>query len=379
MTLTRRSFWSLSLASAASALTVTAAAAQEKKKDGVDPKKVEMSVAKGLEHLRKTQSADGSWSPPGGMYPTAMTGMAGLALLMEGSTCREGKYAEPISKAADWFLKRAQPNGLLGNPLNPTEGSRYSYGHGYGLLFLACVYGEEEDSATRKKLEKVLTKAVEFTCRAVTTKGGWGYRSAVEENDFDEGSTTVTQLQALRACRNAGIPVPKKTIDDAITYLKKCTTPQGGLIYNLVQGREAASGGECMAITAAACASACSTGMYKDKYFGMWVKFCRNNIYRQFGTNGHDDYANLYFGQVMYVLGDDRYAELIDPGCRPEDAMTWSEYKKMAFGNYLRTQNADGGWVPGGGWGASAGPIFATATALIVMQLEKEQLPFYQR
>jgi hypothetical protein len=373
-TLTRRAFWP-----SAASLFALPALAQEKKPAAVDPAKVALAVAGGLEHLRKTQSRDGSWSPPGGMYPTAMTGMAGLALLMEGSTCRTGKYADAISRAVEWFLKRTQPNGLIGNPNNPTEGSRYSYGHGYGMLFLACAYGEEEDTATRKKLEKALTKGVEFTCKAVTTKGGWGYRSAAEENDFDEGSTTVTQLQALRACRNAGIAVPKPTIDNAITYLKKCTTPQGGLIYNLVPGQAAESGSECMAITAAACASACSTGMYKDKYFGLWLKFCRNSIYRQFGTNGHDDYANLYFGQVMYVLGDDRYASLIDPGCRPADAMTWSEYKRMAFGNYLRTQQADGGWVPGGGWGASAGPVFATATALIIMQLEKEQVPFYQR
>jgi len=374
--MTRRTFWTSAAALlAAPAITIAA----DPKKPGVDQERVNKAVERGLEHLKKIQNSDGSWSPPGGMYPTAMTGVAGLALLMEGSTCHTGKYSESVTKAVDWFLKRVQPNGLIGNPNNPQEGSRYSYGHGYGMLFLACVYGEEEDSATRKKLEKVLTKAVEFTCRAVTSKGGWGYRSAAEEQDFDEGSTTVTQLQALRACRNAGIPVPKQTIDNAISYLKKCTTPQGGLIYNLVSGRAATSGSECPAITAAACASACSTGMYKDKYFGMWVKYCRDSIYRQFGTNGHDDYANLYFGQVMYVLGDDRYISLIDPECKPENAMTWSEYKKMAFGNYLRTQGADGGWVPGGGWGASAGPIYATATALILMQLEKEQVPFFQR
>ena len=60
-------------------------------------------------------------------------------------------------------MKRSQPNGLIGNPNNPTEASRYMYGHGFGLLFLACVYGEEEDGDRRKKLEKILTKAVEFT------------------------------------------------------------------------------------------------------------------------------------------------------------------------------------------------------------------------
>ena len=83
-----------------------------------------------------------------------MTALAGMALLMEGSTIREGKYADNIRRAVDWLMDRVQPNGLIGNPNNPTEAGRYMYGHGFGLLFLACVYGEEEDADRRKKLEK---------------------------------------------------------------------------------------------------------------------------------------------------------------------------------------------------------------------------------
>ena len=51
-------------------------------------------------------------------------------------------------------MERSQPNGLLGNPNNPTEAGRYMYGHGFGLLFLASVYGEEEDEKRRKELEE---------------------------------------------------------------------------------------------------------------------------------------------------------------------------------------------------------------------------------
>ena len=107
---------------------------------------VQESVRKGLEWLAKNQNkTDGNFEAHGGQYPTSMTGIAGMAFLMEGSTMREGKYSQNIKKAVEWFLKRSQPNGLLGNPNNPTEASRYMYGHGFGLLFLASVYGEEED------------------------------------------------------------------------------------------------------------------------------------------------------------------------------------------------------------------------------------------
>ena len=198
---------------------------------------VQESIRKGLDYLAKNQNkSEGNWEAQGGAYPTSVTGLAGMALLMEGSTMREGKYSQNIKKAVEWFMKRSQPNGLLGNPNNPTEASRYMYGHGFGLLFLASVYGEEEDEKRRKDLEKLLTKAVEFTCKAQTDKGGWGYVSASEGGNFDEGSVTITQLQPLRAARNAGIVVPKECINKSIDYLKKSTSSDGGVIYSLAHG-----------------------------------------------------------------------------------------------------------------------------------------------
>jgi ATP phosphoribosyltransferase len=50
-------------------------------------------------------------------------------------------------------MERSQRNGLLGNPNNPSEAARYMYGHGYSLLYLAQIYGEEEDLDRRRKLE----------------------------------------------------------------------------------------------------------------------------------------------------------------------------------------------------------------------------------
>src|SRR5436305_5184941 len=185
----RRHFLSSVAAGAAGCLALPALA-QEKKKDAA----LEAAVERGLEALKKQQVQDGHWESPGGFYPTCITGVAGMAMLMEGSTLREGKYSDQIQKAVNWFLApmRTRPNGLLGNPDSPTEQHRYTYGHGFGAMFLASVYGEEEDAEQRKKLEAVLTRAVEFTCKAQTSKthrlpegksveiGGWGYVSAAD-------------------------------------------------------------------------------------------------------------------------------------------------------------------------------------------------------
>lgn len=334
---------------------------------------VEAMVNKGLEWLKKNQSADGHWEAPGGQYPTTMTALSGMALLMEGSTLREGKYSDNLKKAVDWFLTRSQKNGLLGNPRNPTEASRYTYGHGFGLLFLASVYGEEEDATRRKRLEAIITKAVEFTGKAQTKQGGWGYVSSADGGGFDEGSTTITQLQALRAARNAGIVVPKSIINNATEYLHKCTTPRGGVIYNLGRGAVAAAGSERPPITAAAVACAFSAGQYDDKYAKMWIKFCKESIWGNIRGGGHDEYQNYYFGQAMYVLGDDRYGKLF-PDEKKENWMTWSAYKKTTFEYYKSNQAADGSWN-----GGYTGSVLATSFALCILQLEKGILPIYHR
>jgi hypothetical protein len=340
------------------------------------PKKkldIEPVIEKGLDWLKRQQAPDGHWEAQGGQYPTTMTALGGMAMLMEGSTLREGKYSDNLVKAVNWFMQRGQPNGMLGNPNNPTESSRYTYGHGFGLLFLACAYGEEEDVDRRKKLEVLLKKAVEFTGKSQTDKGGWGYVSAKDGGNFDEGSTTITQLQAIRAAKNAGIPVPKEIIDKATKYLRDCTTPRGGIIYSLANGGAAAVGQERPPLTAAAVACAFSAGQYNDEYAKKWVKFCKENIPIGKGRLSHDEYQSYYLAQAIYVLGDDRYGEMF-PKEPKAQWWTWSGYKDAMFEYLKGQQNADGSWTSG-----YIGPVFSTAVNLTILQLDKAILPIYAR
>lgn len=334
---------------------------------------VEPMIEKGLEWLKRNQAGDGHWEAVGGQYPTSMTALAGMCFLMEGSTLREGKYSDQLLKAVNWLMLRIQPNGLIGNPNNPTESSRYMYGHGFALLFLSCVYGEEDDADRRKKLEQILKNAVDFCCKAQTDKGGWGYVSANEGGNFDEGSVTITQLQALRAARNAGIPVPKANIDKSIDYLHKSTTPRGGIIYSLAHGGMAAAGQERPPLTAAAVSCAFSAGQYNDEYAKKWIKYCQENIPVAKGRLAHDEYQSYYFAQAVWVLGDDRYAQMF-PGEAKDKSLTWSSYREAMY-DYLKTsQNGDGSWTSG-----YIGTVFSTTANLTILQLEKGLLPIYHR
>ncbi len=336
------------------------------------PKEYRDCVTKGLEWLSKQQQTDGHFEAGGQQYPVTMTGLSGMAFLMEGSTIREGKYSDRIRKAADWLIARSMPNGMIGNPANPSEAGRYMYGHGFALLFLSSVYGEEDDGERRRKLEDILTRAVQFSGKAQTSKGGWGYVSAADGGNFDEGSVTITQVQAVRAARNAGISVPKEIIDNAIKYLKESTSPDGGVIYSLAGG---GGGSGRPALTAAAISCGFSAGEYHNPVVAGWFKFCNQQIPLGSGGGrfGHDEYTHYYYAQALYILGEDGWGKMF-PGSPERDRMSWSKYRKSTFDNLVHSQGADGGWS-----GGMIGPVFITATHLTILQLDNATLPIYQR
>jgi len=342
---------------------------------------VEKAVDKGLDWLVKQQQKDGSWSGNGGQFPPVMTALAGMAMLMEGSTLREGRFCERLRRAVDWLIDHTRPNGLIGNPNNQLEAQRYMYGQGYGMLFLASVYGDEEDSDRRKKLEDLLTRSVEFSGRAQNSKGGYGYVSAADGNDFAEGSVTITQLQAFRACRNAGIAVPKSIIDKATKYLSDpspdgCTFPDGQVGYH--PGRRAITPG----LTTAGIACLFSAGDYSNPIIKKWFSYVQKNVAPLqsggVGRAGHDEYTHYYYAQVLYILGDEGFGKLF-PDSNATDRPTWSKYKKPTFEAIIGGQATDGSWAAQGQWASYGGPVYVTTVYLAILQLEKGVLPIYQR
>jgi len=315
--------------------------------------RVESTVAKGLDWLVRRQSRRGSWSANDGRYPAAMTALAGTAMLLEGSTTTQGRYAEPIRQAVDYLVGRARVNGLIGDPKTD---DRYTYGHGFSMLFLSQLLGEEEDERRREELVRVLTKAVEFSGRAQTPDGGWGYVSAKDGNNFDEGSTTITQVQGLRGCRNAGVPVPREIIDKAIAYIHKCTMPDGGVQYS------SKGGGGRPAISAAAIACLFNAGEYDDTHVPRMLDYAEKHL-GNIANNGfgHWHYAHFYYAQVMYREGGRK----------------WEAYRGQMEKRLLSEAQPEGDAVF---WGQGyIGPVYTTATNLTILQLENGTLPIYQR
>jgi hypothetical protein len=330
-------------------LVMIAASAVPASAGQLDPK-VQKAIEQGLEWTANTQSRQGRWTANDGRYPTAMTALAGTALLAEGSTTTQGKYAPNIRRAVDYLIDRSRTNGLIGDP---TKDDRYTYGHGFSMLFLSQVLGEEEDLDRREALVDVLTHAVQFTGEAQTEAGGWGYVSARDGHDFDEGSTTITQVQGLRGCRNAGIVVPKEIIDKAIAYIKACTLHDGGVQYS------SKGGGGRPAITAAAIACLYNAGDYDNEFVPKLLDYSKQNLSNINNEGfGHWHYAHYYYSQVLYRQG----------------GKEWEEYRDKVFPKLAAEASPDGSWQQG-----YIGPIYTTATNLTILQLENATLPIYQR
>jgi hypothetical protein len=311
----------------------------------------EKGMKRGLDWVARTQSAiRGNWTA--GNYPTAMTALAGVALICSGATTTQGPYAKNIRRAVDYLLTKCRSNGLIGDPRTD---NRYTYGHGFSMLFLSQVLGEEQDEETRELVIEALNKAVDFSCKAQTKSGGWGYVSAKDGNDFDEGSTTITQVQGLRGCRNAGIPVPAEAIEKAKQYIYKCKNPDGGISYSSRN-----RGSSRPAITAAAMATLYNAGDYDSEHVPQMLEYCKKTLHQVADgarSYGHWHYTYLYYSQVVYRQG------------RKE----WNPFRDKLYNKIVNEQNDEGYWT------GNIGPIYVTACNLIMLQLDKGYLPIYQR
>jgi hypothetical protein len=309
------------------------------------------AVLKGLEYLSRIQAEDGSWITGGGQaYPVAMTGLAGTAFLAHGNSPTRGKFSKTVQGAVEFLVRCTTPTGLITGP--GQDSGQPMHGHGFALLFLASAYGTITKASLRNQVAEAVRKAVTLTSQGQSSAGGWTYTPGTG----DEGSVTVTQVQALRAAHNAGFLVPKAVIDAAGDYLEKCRTPEGGIRYSLLSG-----GGPRLPISAAAVATLYNAGQFDSpiatdclKY--IWDQFRATDQWSKGG--GHDYYTHLYASQGFYMAGD----------------TYWDAYFPKTRDHLLAMQQGDGSWS-----GDGIGQVYGTAIAVIILQLPFKYLPVFQR
>jgi hypothetical protein len=309
------------------------------------------AVTKGLDYLGAQQADDGSWITGGGQgYPVAMTGLAGTAFLAHGNSPTRGKYARHVQGAVEFLVRCATPTGLITGPSQ--DNGQPMHGHGFALMFLASVYGMITKETLRRQVGETIRKAVTLTSQGQSAQGGWTYIPG----GGDEGSVTVTQVQALRAAQNAGFLVPRAVIEEATSYLEKCRTPEGGIQYSLF-----AASGPRLPISAAAVATLYNAGQFDSPI----ATDCLKYVWGQFKANegwdkgqGHAFYSHLYASQAFYMAGDEY----------------WDAYFPATRDQLIRMQAGDGSWR-----GDFVGQVYGTSVAVIILQLPFKYLPIFQR
>ncbi|MCC6465299.1 MAG: terpene cyclase/mutase family protein [Planctomycetes bacterium] len=342
-------------------------------------------VRKGLKRLSELQQPNGSFTKGGGEnVGIAVSSLAGLALVASGSTPDKGPYANHVRKCMEYLLTCQDPNN--GYFTGANDGSRI-HGHGYATLFMTQILGTLKTPAERAKLEKSIQLAVKCIEAGQTAFGGWGY--VPDDLTWDEGSTTVCCIQALRAASDAGINVNMKTIQNAIKYMVD-TADQRTFVHDGVEYKgytfkySLASGwnSDSYALCAAAIATMNGIGVYaegavwKEHEVGKiykgglaWLrfKFDEFNQRRRSGVGSldvsHFYYANFYAVQAMWNAPEEAFFDEYFPKIRD---LLMDEQKRNSAGN--------GGWAS-----QSYGEAYTTANALMILQVPYQLLPLFAK
>jgi hypothetical protein len=276
----------------------------------------------------------------------AVTSLVGMAFLSAGHTPNRGKYGREVQKAVDYVLSRCGPNGFILDKESASHGPMY--GHGFATLFLAEVYGMARDDQIRKKLEL----AVQLIVKSQNREGGWRYDPVPKDADV---SVTVCQMMALRAARNAGLHVPKETVDRCVEYVKKSQNPDGGFQYQLVRRGESA-----FPRSAAGLMALYSAGVYEGAEIDKALRYLMRYLPRDelFHQETHYYYGHYYAVQAMWHAGGNH----------------WKQWYPAIRDELLQRRLASGGWSD-----QFICTEYGTAMALLVLQMPNNYLPIFQR
>lgn len=348
--LTRRGFFSAGAVGVASLAARRVLAQGERGDDSVGrllTEPAQKAVSRGLEFLAARQQGDGSFGATGYQGNVAVTSLAAMAMMAAGSTPDRGPFGRAVAKFLDYALASAQQSGFV-NGVTVSHGPMYD--HGFATLFLAEVHGMSD----RREVRDKLAKAVKIIVESQSRQGGWRYQPVRAEADV---SVTSCQMMALRAARNAGVFVPKETIERAVGYVRRCQNTDGGFTYMH-------DGGESVfPRSAAAVVALYGAGLDENPSDVPEIKRGLEYLapYRpQRGARvrySHYYYGHYYAVQAMWHAGGERFT-------------AWYEALRD---DLVERQAASGAWDD------PFGAEYATAMATLALQMPRNSLPIFER
>lgn len=312
--------------------------------DGLYDAKVDQAVRGGLEFLLARQRPDGSFQSAEQGRWVGVCALVGLAFLSRGIRSGVGDAGMALQRTGRYILSQVQASGFLSASGETSHGPMYD--HGFGTLFLAELYGTDRELDVRGKL----AQAVELIVRTQNHEGGWRYNPAPEEADL---SVTVCQMMALRAAHNAGVGVPKQTIDSAVDYVRRSQNVDGGYMYRV-------SGGESrFPLTAAAIVALYNAGIYSGQEIEAGMKYLEANAAANSSLerNSFFYYAHYYSVQAFWHQG----------------GKGWQDWYAGLKSTLLALRGSQGGWFD------YNSVEYGTAMACLILNMPRTVLPIFQR
>ena len=300
------------------------------------------AIDAGLAYLASKQMPDGSFEGPRGKN-TGVASFAVLGFMSTGVVPGRGPQGKVVARGIDYVLSNAQLNGLISNPQDTANGPMYE--HAMSTLLLAEAWGMYH----RPGILDALQRAVDLILSSQNDQGGWRYEPRPADADI---SVTVMQLVALRAAKDAGIRVPQRSFEAAISYVKSCAMPSGGFLY------QPGVGSVGYARTAAGVCSLLACGDFQSAEVLAGLAYLQEHKLQPIrGNDPHLHYGMYYAAQAMYQAADPRH---------------WQNWYPAVRDQLIAMRESDGHWD------GEAGPVFGTAFSILGLSVPYRYLPIYQ-
>lgn len=315
-------------------------------------KQVDAAINRALQHIASKQQPSGAWVIDQHGESTAATSLAVMAMLAAGHVPGEGPYDQAMQRGIQWVLEHQQQNGLLVH----RTGHGPMYCHGISTLMLAEVAGMT-DAAAAERCREALKRAVRLILTAQNVRkdrnnaGGWRYSPGSNDSDL---SVTGWQLLALRAAKNLGCDVPAENIDDAVSYVKRCSFRNAGFGYQPGGGPSPTRTG-----TGILCLEICGVHHSPEALGGAaaWLQ-------RPLRADDEWFFYGAYYSTIgLFQIGGEQ----------------WAQTKRHMVPLLLNLQKEDGSWTGRRNEERGLGTIYATALAVLALSVEYQYLPIYQR
>jgi len=317
------------------------------------PRDLREMYERGLQYLATTQSERGDWGAGGYENGPGVTGLCLMVFLASGEDPNFGLYSHHVRKALQSIISQQNATtGFLGSSM---------YHHGFAMLALAEAYGAVDDRNLwpdgPSNQQRSVGTALELAVRAAVTSqkknsyGGWRYSPDATDADT---SVSGAVLVGLLAARNAGIEVPDESIDKAISYYVKMTSPSGQVAYaGGIGGFDESMARISIGTLVFAVARRKDLPQFKSA-LGYLTKKIDDS-----GSPGHGgvEYQRYYQAQALFQ----------------GDVAAWEKWNKQLIRQLKTLQQADGSFK------GQYGPPLSTSMSLLALALNYRLLPIYER